>query len=138
MLYCLNNDLVLLSEEESNQMKAESDMPEYVLEAFSVSDLVYTDGVYSFWLDMYLDDSLFNTNEKLGVSVLADPIFKCNNSNYGLEDDIEFYKYGVCDSIENLIPSFKENAWEWQFQNANVDIIRWEIRGNKKVIIEII
>lgn len=36
------------------------------------------------------------------------------------------------DLIEYLIPSFKENAWEWQFQNANVDIIRWEIRGNKK------
>ena len=36
------------------------------------------------------------------------------------------------DLIEFLIPSFKEKAWEWQFQNANVDIIRWEERGNKK------
>lgn len=36
------------------------------------------------------------------------------------------------DLIEYLIPSFKEKAWEWQFQNANVDIIRWEERGNKK------
>ena len=36
------------------------------------------------------------------------------------------------DLIEYLIPSFTEKAWEWQFQNANVDIIRWEERGNKK------
>lgn len=36
------------------------------------------------------------------------------------------------DLIEYLIPSFTEKAREWQFQNANVDIIRWEERGNKK------
>ena len=36
------------------------------------------------------------------------------------------------DLIEYLIPSFTQKAWEWQFQNANVDLIRWEARGNKK------
>lgn len=36
------------------------------------------------------------------------------------------------DLIEYLIPSFTQKAREWQFQNANVDLIRWENRGNKK------
>ncbi len=36
------------------------------------------------------------------------------------------------DLIEFLIPSFTEKARERQFLNANVDIIRWEYRGNKK------
>lgn len=36
------------------------------------------------------------------------------------------------DLIEYLIPSFTQKAREWQFQNANVDLIRWESRGNKK------
>lgn len=36
------------------------------------------------------------------------------------------------DLIEYLIPSFTQKAREWQFQNANVDLIRWEKRSNKK------
>ncbi|HRX63804.1 MAG TPA: DUF4012 domain-containing protein [Candidatus Absconditabacterales bacterium] len=36
------------------------------------------------------------------------------------------------DLIEYLLPSFTEIARERQFQNANVDIIRGEYRGNKK------
>ena len=36
------------------------------------------------------------------------------------------------DLIEYLIPSFTQKAREWQFQNANVDLIRWENRSNKK------
>ena len=36
------------------------------------------------------------------------------------------------DFIEYLIPSFTQKAWERQFQNANVDLIRWEDRWNKK------
>jgi len=36
------------------------------------------------------------------------------------------------DLIEYLIPSFTQKAWEWQFLNANVDLIRWENRWNKK------
>lgn len=36
------------------------------------------------------------------------------------------------DVIENIIPWFREKVWEWQFVNAAVDLIRWEIRGNKK------
>lgn len=36
------------------------------------------------------------------------------------------------DLIEYLIPSFTEKSWEWEFQNANVDLIRGEVRWNKK------
>ena len=110
MLYCLDKNLVLLSEEESNKIKTESDMPEYALDAFSVSDLVYIDGVYSFWLELYLDDCLFDN--RLGLKVLADPFLKCSNLDYGLKDDVEFNSYGVCDSIENLLnvyPFLKES-----------------------------
>lgn len=34
--------------------------------------------------------------------------------------------------ISYLIPSFRSKAWEWQFLNANVDLIRGEDRSNKK------
>lgn len=36
------------------------------------------------------------------------------------------------DTIEEIIPWFREKIWEWQFLNASVDLLRWEIRGNKK------
>lgn len=110
MLYCLDRNLVLLSEEESNKMKNESDMPEYVLDAFNVADLLYIDGVYSFWLEMYLENNLFDN--RLCLDLLADPILKCSNADYGLKDDTEFNSFGVCDSIENLLsvyPFLKEN-----------------------------
>jgi len=38
------------------------------------------------------------------------------------------------DTIEDIIPGFREKIWEWQFLNASVDLLRWEIRGNKKEI----
>lgn len=36
------------------------------------------------------------------------------------------------DLLENLFPTFKQNIWEWQFLNASIDLIRKEVRGNKK------
>ncbi len=36
------------------------------------------------------------------------------------------------DLLEFLIPGFKKEIRERQFVNASVDLIRWEIRGNKK------
>lgn len=36
------------------------------------------------------------------------------------------------DAFEYLLPGFTEKVWEWQFLNASVDLIRGELRGNKK------
>ena len=36
------------------------------------------------------------------------------------------------DSLEKIIPGFTEKMREWQFLNAAVDLIRKEVRGNKK------
>ncbi len=38
------------------------------------------------------------------------------------------------DTIEEIFPGFREIIWEWQFLNASVDLLRWEIAGNKKEI----
>ncbi|MCF7835054.1 DUF4012 domain-containing protein [Candidatus Gracilibacteria bacterium] len=38
------------------------------------------------------------------------------------------------DLIEKLMPGIKEKIWERQFLNASVDLIRNEVRGNKKEI----
>ena len=34
--------------------------------------------------------------------------------------------------LVELLPWFHEKMWEWQFVNASIDIIRWEVRSNKK------
>lgn len=49
-----------------------------------------------------------------------------------LHKNIKWVIFIRSDLIEYLIPSFTEKIRERQFQNANVDIIRWEYRGNKK------
>ena len=36
------------------------------------------------------------------------------------------------DSLEKIISGFTEKMREWQFLNAAVDLIRKEVRGNKK------
>ena len=36
------------------------------------------------------------------------------------------------DTIEEIIPGFREKIREWQFLNASVDLLRGEVRGNKK------
>jgi len=38
------------------------------------------------------------------------------------------------DLVEKLMPGIKEKLWEWQFFNASIDLIRKEVRGNKKEI----
>jgi hypothetical protein len=49
-----------------------------------------------------------------------------------LHKNIKWVIFVRSDLIEFLMPSFTEKARERQFLNANVDIIRWEYRGNKK------
>jgi hypothetical protein len=49
-----------------------------------------------------------------------------------LHKNVKWVIFIRSDLIEYLIPSFTEKTRERQFQNANVDIIRWEYRGNKK------
>ena len=34
--------------------------------------------------------------------------------------------------LSDLLPWFEDKMREWQFINASIDIIRWEVRGNKK------
>lgn len=34
--------------------------------------------------------------------------------------------------LTELLPGFSDKMREWQFVNASIDIIRWEVRGNKK------
>jgi hypothetical protein len=34
--------------------------------------------------------------------------------------------------LTELLPGFSDKMREWQFINASIDIIRWEVRGNKK------
>lgn len=38
------------------------------------------------------------------------------------------------DTIEEIFPGFREIIWERQFLNASVDLLRGEVRGNKKEI----
>jgi len=49
-----------------------------------------------------------------------------------LHKNIKWVIFIRSDLIEYMISSFTEKARERQFQNANVDIIRWEYRWNKK------
>jgi len=49
-----------------------------------------------------------------------------------LHKNIKWVIFIRSDLIEYVIPSFTEKARERQFLNANVDIIRWEYRWNKK------
>ncbi len=36
------------------------------------------------------------------------------------------------DLLANFFPNFKQKEREWQFLNASIDLIRKEVRGNKK------
>ncbi len=49
-----------------------------------------------------------------------------------LHQDIKGVIFIRSDLLENFFPSFKQKAQERQFLNASVDLIRKEIRGNKK------
>lgn len=52
--------------------------------------------------------------------------------NKVLHQDIKWVIFIRSDLLENFFPSFKQKARERQFLNASVDLIRKEIRGNKK------
>lgn len=52
--------------------------------------------------------------------------------NKVLHQNIKWVLFIRSDLLENFFTSFKQKAWEWQFLNASVDLIRKEIRGNKK------
>ena len=49
-----------------------------------------------------------------------------------LHQDIKGVIFIRSDLLENFFPSFKQKAQERQFLNASIDLIRKEIRGNKK------
>lgn len=49
-----------------------------------------------------------------------------------LHKDIKWVIFIRSDMIEKLVPGFQKKIREWQFLNASVDIIRGEVRGNKK------
>jgi len=49
-----------------------------------------------------------------------------------LNQDIKWVIFIRSDLLEYIFPDFKKKAREWQFVNASVDLIRKEIRGNKK------
>lgn len=49
-----------------------------------------------------------------------------------LNKNIKWVIFIRSDLLENILPWFMETAWERQFVNAWVDIIRWEYRWNKK------
>ncbi len=52
--------------------------------------------------------------------------------NKVLNQDIKGVIFIRSDLLESLFPSFKQKVREWQFLNASIDLIRKEIRGNKK------
>ena len=46
--------------------------------------------------------------------------------------DIKWVIFLDSNLLEELLPWFSDKMREWQFINASIDIIRWEVRGNKK------
>lgn len=49
-----------------------------------------------------------------------------------LHQDIKWVIFIRADLLENFFTTFKYKEQEWQFLNASIDLIRKEIRGNKK------
>ncbi len=49
-----------------------------------------------------------------------------------LHQNIKWVIFIRSDMIEKLLPGLQTKIQEWQFLNASVDILRWQIRGNKK------
>lgn len=45
---------------------------------------------------------------------------------------IKWVFFVTSDLFQEIIPWFEEKIWEWQFVNANIDIIRWKNLPNKK------
>ena len=49
-----------------------------------------------------------------------------------LHKNIKWVIFVRTDFFEEIMPNLTEKIWERQFVNANIDIIRWEIKWNKK------
>jgi len=77
----------------------------------------------------WLYEKMFNEDyDKNKLKTIMNPAL----ANKLLHKYIKWIIFIRSDLIEYLIPSFTQKAREWQFQNANVDLIRWENRWNKK------
>lgn len=59
-------------------------------------------------------------------------LFNLQKRNQLFKKDIKGVLFLDSELISYLLPSFRDKAWEWQFVNANIDLIRWEARSNKK------
>jgi len=61
-----------------------------------------------------------------------DELFNPEKWNQLFEKNIKGIVFLDSELITYLMPSFREKSWEWQFVNANIDLIRWEDSANKK------
>lgn len=59
-------------------------------------------------------------------------MFNPNQRNQLFQKDIKGIVFLDSKLISYLLPSFRSKSWEWQFLNANVDLIRGENKSNKK------
>lgn len=59
-------------------------------------------------------------------------LFKAEEWGRLFQQNIKGVVFLDSEFISYLLPSFRSKAWEWQFINANIDLIRGENRSNKK------
>ena len=59
-------------------------------------------------------------------------LFNPEKWNQLFEKNIKGIVFLDSELITYLMPSFREKSREWQFVNANIDLIRWEDSANKK------
>jgi len=59
-------------------------------------------------------------------------MFNPDQRNQLFQKDIKGIVFLDSELISYLLPSFRSKSWEWQFLNANVDLIRGEDKSNKK------
>ncbi len=59
-------------------------------------------------------------------------LFKPDERNKLFKKDIKGVVFLDSELITYLLPSFRQKAWEWQFVNANIDLIRGAVLSNKK------
>lgn len=59
-------------------------------------------------------------------------LFKAEEWGRLFQQNIKGVVFLDSEFISYLLPSFRRKAWEWQFINANIDLIRGENRSNKK------
>lgn len=59
-------------------------------------------------------------------------LFNPEKREHLFEKNIKWIIFLDSELITYLMPSFRDKSWEWQFVNANIDLIRWEDAANKK------